>query len=165
VRIFAHASPKFALPENPETPVIMVGPGTGIAPFRAFLAHRKAEGCAGKNWLFFGDQKQSCDFLYEDELKSFATDGCLSKLSLAFSRDQKHKVYVQTRMLEEAAELWRWLEQGAHFYVCGDAKRMANDVDAALKQIVQEQGGMSAEDAAAYVANLSKTNRYQRDVY
>jgi sulfite reductase (NADPH) flavoprotein alpha-component len=133
VRIFAHASPKFALPENPETPVIMVGPGTGIAPFRAFLAHRKAEGCAGKNWLFFGDQK--------------------------------HKVYVQTRMLEEAKEIWAWLEQGAHFYVCGDAKRMANDVDAALKQIVQEQGGMSAEDAAAYVANLTKANRYHRDVY
>jgi sulfite reductase (NADPH) flavoprotein alpha-component len=165
VRIFAHASAKFGLPENPETPVIMVGPGTGIAPFRAFLAHRKAEGSPGKNWLFFGDQKQSCDFLYESELKGYAADGHLTKLSLAFSRDQKHKVYVQTRMLEEARELWAWLEQGAHFYVCGDAKRMANDVDAALRQIAAEQGGMSAEEAAAYVGDLVKSNRYQRDVY
>jgi sulfite reductase (NADPH) flavoprotein alpha-component len=165
VRIFAHASAKFGLPENPDTPVIMVGPGTGIAPFRAFLAHRKAEGASGKNWLFFGDQKQSCDFLYENELKGYVADGHLTKLSLAFSRDQKHKVYVQTRMLEEAREMWAWLEQGAHFYVCGDAKRMANDVDAALRQIAQEQGGMSAEEAAAYVAKLAKDGRYQRDVY
>jgi sulfite reductase (NADPH) flavoprotein alpha-component len=165
VRIFTHASANFGLPENPETPVIMVGPGTGIAPFRGFLAHRKAEGASGKNWLFFGDQKQSCDFLYENELKGYVADGHLTKLSLAFSRDQKHKVYVQTRMLEEARELWAWLEQGAHFYVCGDAKRMANDVDAALRQIAQEQGGMSAEDAAAYVAKLAKDGRYQRDVY
>jgi sulfite reductase (NADPH) flavoprotein alpha-component len=165
VRVFAHASPKFGLPENPETPIIMVGPGTGIAPFRGFLAHRKAEGHTGNNWLFFGDQKQSCDFLYENELKGYAADGHLTKLSLAFSRDQKHKVYVQTRMLEQARDLWRWLERGAHFYVCGDAKRMANDVDAALKQVVREQGGMSAEDAAAYVAGLTKANRYQRDVY
>jgi sulfite reductase (NADPH) flavoprotein alpha-component len=165
VRIFTHASAKFGLPENPETPVIMVGPGTGIAPFRGFLAHRKAEGASGKNWLFFGDQKQSCDFLYENELKGYVAEGHLTKLSLAFSRDQKHKVYVQTRMLEEAKELWAWLEQGAHFYVCGDAKRMANDVDAALRQIAQEQGGMSAEDAAAYVAKLAKDGRYQRDVY
>src|SRR3954468_16744049 len=136
---------KFRLPENPDTPIIMVGPGTGIAPFRAFLAHRNAGGARGRNWLFFGDQKAATDFLYESELKSFGDGGTLTKLSTAFSRDQKHKVYVQTRMLEEARELWQYLEQGAHFYVCGDAKRMASDVDHALKQIVAEQGGMSAE--------------------
>jgi sulfite reductase (NADPH) flavoprotein alpha-component len=165
VRIFFHASPKFGLPENPDAPIIMVGPGTGIAPFRAFLAHRKAQGAKGKNWLFFGDQKSATDFLYERELKSFVEHGTLARLSTAFSRDQKHKVYVQTRMLDEARELWQWLEQGAHFYVCGDAKRMANDVDHALKQIVAEQGGMTTEQANAYVAKLAKDNRYQRDVY
>jgi sulfite reductase (NADPH) flavoprotein alpha-component len=163
-QIFTHAS-KFALPADASTPVIMVGPGTGVAPFRAFLHERKATGAPGKNWLFFGDQRKSTDFLYEDELTAFRQCGCLTKLSLAFSRDQKHKVYVQTRMLEEAKELWTWLEQGAHFYVCGDAKRMAVDVDNALKQIVQEQGGLTPEAATAYVQTLTKNNRYQRDVY
>jgi sulfite reductase (NADPH) flavoprotein alpha-component len=163
-RIYFHAS-KFGLPADGNTPVIMVGPGTGIAPFRSFLHERKAVGATGKNWLFFGDQKAATDFLYEDELKDLRTAGVLTRLSTAFSRDQKQKIYVQTRMLEEAAELWAWLEAGAHFYVCGDAKRMAVDVDTALKQVVREQGDMSADEAAAYVANLSKTNRYQRDVY
>ncbi|HEY7118392.1 MAG TPA: sulfite reductase subunit alpha [Tepidisphaeraceae bacterium] len=165
VRIFTHAGAKFGLPEDPDAPIIMVGPGTGIAPFRAFLAHRKAQGAKGPNWLFFGDQRQAVDFLYESELNAHRADGTLSRLSLAFSRDQKHKVYVQTRMLEEARELWRWLEQGAHFYVCGDARRMAADVDAALKQVVREQGGMSDEEAVAYVGRMVKENRYQRDVY
>jgi sulfite reductase (NADPH) flavoprotein alpha-component len=163
-RVYFHAS-KFALPPVDATPVIMVGPGTGIAPFRAFLHERKATGATGKNWLFFGDQKSSTDFLYEKELADMQACGTLTQLSTAFSRDQKHKVYVQTRMLEEAREIWTWLERGAHFYVCGDAKRMAADVDAALKQIVQEQGGKTAEEAAAYVAELTKANRYQRDVY
>jgi sulfite reductase (NADPH) flavoprotein alpha-component len=164
-RVFVHASAKFALPANADTPMIMVGPGTGIAPFRAFLAERGAAGHKGKNWLFFGDQRQAADFLYEDEIQSFQSSGVLTHLSTAFSRDQEKKVYVQHRMLEQGKEIFEWLEQGAHFYVCGDAKRMANDVDNALKQIVAEQGGMSAEDAAAYVADLTKSNRYQRDVY
>jgi sulfite reductase (NADPH) flavoprotein alpha-component len=164
-RVFVHASAKFALPAGADTPMIMVGPGTGIAPFRAFLAERKAAGHAGKNWLFFGDQRQSSDFLYEEEIAAYQADGVLTKLCTAFSRDQEKKVYVQHRMLEHAKEIFEWLEQGAHFYVCGDAKRMASDVDNALKQIVAEQGGMSAEDAAAYVAKLTKDNRYQRDVY
>lgn len=163
-RIYFHAS-KFGLPPDGNTPVIMVGPGTGIAPFRSFLHERKAAGATGKNWLFFGDQKAATDFLYEEELKTMQASGVLTRLSTAFSRDQKQKVYVQTRMLDEAAELWAWLEAGAHFYVCGDAKRMAVDVDSALKQIVREQGGMSADEAAKYVADLLKTNRYQRDVY
>jgi sulfite reductase (NADPH) flavoprotein alpha-component len=163
-RIYFHAS-KFGLPADGDTPVIMVGPGTGIAPFRSFLHERKAAGATGKNWLFFGDQKASTDFLYEQELKDLQASGTLTELSTAFSRDQKQKVYVQTRMLEQAKEIWSWLEQGAHFYVCGDAKRMAADVDAALKQIVQEQGGKTAEEAAAYVAELTRSNRYQRDVY
>ncbi|MDB5320289.1 MAG: Oxidoreductase NAD-binding domain/FAD binding domain/putative Fe-S cluster [Phycisphaerales bacterium] len=164
-RVFVHASAKFALPASGDTPMIMVGPGTGIAPFRAFLAERGAAGHKGKNWLFFGDQRQAADFLYEDEIQSFQSSGVLTNLSTAFSRDQEKKVYVQHRMLEQGKELFEWLEQGAHFYVCGDAKRMASDVDNALKQIVAEQGGMSAEEATAYVAKLTKTNRYQRDVY
>jgi sulfite reductase (NADPH) flavoprotein alpha-component len=164
-RVFVHASAKFALPASGDTPMIMVGPGTGIAPFRAFLAERGAAGHKGKNWLFFGDQRQAADFLYEDEIQSFQSIGVLTHLSTAFSRDQAEKVYVQHRMLEQGKEIYEWLEQGAHFYVCGDAKRMATDVDSALKQIVAEQGGMSAEEATAYVANLTKTNRYQRDVY
>jgi sulfite reductase (NADPH) flavoprotein alpha-component len=164
-RVFVHASAKFALPASGETPMIMVGPGTGIAPFRAFLAERDAAGHTGKNWLFFGDQRQGTDFLYEEEMKSYEENGVLTKMSTAFSRDQEKKVYVQHRMLEQAKEIFEWLEQGAHFYVCGDAKRMANDVDNALKQIVAEQGGMSAEAAGEYVAKLVKEGRYQRDVY
>jgi sulfite reductase (NADPH) flavoprotein alpha-component len=163
-RIFFHAS-KFALPADDHTPVIMVGPGTGIAPFRSFLHERKAANAPGKNWLFFGDQKSSTDFLYENELAEMQACGTLTQLSTAFSRDQKHKVYVQTRMLEHAREIWAWLQQGAHFYVCGDAKRMAADVDNALKQIVMEQGGKTADEAAAYIAELARQSRYQRDVY
>ncbi|MEZ0263722.1 MAG: sulfite reductase subunit alpha [Phycisphaerae bacterium] len=165
VRIFFHASPKFGLPASGDTPVIMVGPGTGVAPFRSFLQERAAAGSKGENWLFFGDQRSSCDFLYEKELTDLQRGGTLTKLSTAFSRDQEKKIYVQTRMIEQQADLWRWLENGAHFYVCGDAKRMAKDVDAALKQVVREQGGMSEEKAEAYVADLTKSGRYQRDVY
>jgi sulfite reductase (NADPH) flavoprotein alpha-component len=160
-----HASHGFASPEDGNMPMIMVGPGTGIAPFRAFLQERVATGAAGRNWLFFGDQRRNCDFLYRDELEKWLVDGVLTRLDTAFSRDQDEKVYVQHRMLERAREIWAWIEDGAHFYVCGDAKRMARDVDAALKQIVAEQGGMSADAADAYVSDLAKAKRYARDVY
>ena len=145
--------------------MIMVGPGTGIAPFRAFLEERKVTGAPGKNWLFFGDQKSSCDFLYRDELELMAKEGSLTRLDTAFSRDQAEKIYVQTRMIEHARELFAWLEEGAHFYVCGDAKRMAKDVDAALHEVIQTAGGRSPEAAKEYVAQLKSAKRYQRDVY
>jgi sulfite reductase (NADPH) flavoprotein alpha-component len=164
VPVFVQPSHGFKLPKNPATPIIMVGPGTGIAPFRAFLHERKAAGAPGKNWLLFGDQQAACDFLYRDELESFRTSGLLNRLDLAFSRDQAEKIYVQNRMLENAAELYRWLEDGAHFYVCGDAKRMAKDVDAALHKVV-ELAGQTADEAAAYIQKLKSEKRYQRDVY
>lgn len=165
VKIHIHAAKTFRLPRDPATPVIMVGPGTGIAPFRAFLHERLATGAKGKNWLFFGDQKRDTDFLYREELQAFTASGHLSRLDLAFSRDSARKVYVQHRMQESAAELYRWLEEGAHFYVCGDAKRMAKDVDDTLSQILQQQGGLTPEKAGAYLANLKSTSRYARDVY
>jgi sulfite reductase (NADPH) flavoprotein alpha-component len=164
-RVFVQPSHGFRLPANGDTPVIMVGPGTGIAPFRAFLQDRHAAGATGKNWLLFGDQRQAFDMLYDEELAAYQRDGVLTKLDLAFSRDQAEKVYVQTRMMESAPELWRWLQAGAHFYVCGDAKRMAKDVDETLKQIAADQGGMTPEHARAYVGELTKAKRYQRDVY
>ncbi len=145
--------------------VIMVGPGTGIAPFRAFVQERVAVGATGRNWVFFGDQKQSTDFLYEDEWKDYLAKGQVSRLDLAWSRDQAAKVYVQDKMRANAAELWAWLQGGASFYVCGDAKRMAKDVDVALHEIVAHQGGMSPEQAVEYVKQLKKDKRYQRDVY
>src|SRR5271157_3299454 len=159
------SSPRAQLPDSGDTPMIMVGPGTGVAPFRAFLEERRAASATGKNWLFFGDQCRATDYLYEQELHEFQAAGVLTRLDLAFSRDQAEKVYVQDRMLERARELWNWLEEGAHFYVCGDAKRMANDVDHALQQIVATQGGLSAGDAKAYVTGIAKSGRYQRDVY
>ena len=165
VRVFVHPSHRFQLPDRGDTPMIMVGPGTGIAPFRAFLEERQAVGASGKNWLFCGDQSRATDFLYEEELRRLQQDGVLTRLDTAFSRDQAEKVYVQTRMLERARELWDWLEEGAHFYVCGDAKRMASDVDRALQRVITEQGGLSAEAAKAYVASMTKAGRYQRDVY
>lgn len=164
IPVFVQPSHGFKLPKDPATPIIMVGPGTGIAPFRAFLHERKAAGATGKNWLLFGDQQAASDFLYRDELDSFKTDSFLHRLDVAFSRDQKEKIYVQNRMLENAAELYRWLEDGAHFYVCGDAKRMAKDVDAALHKVV-ELGGKTADEAATYVQKLKSEKRYQRDVY
>jgi sulfite reductase (NADPH) flavoprotein alpha-component len=165
VRVFMHASHRFQLPDGGDTPMIMVGPGTGIAPFRAFLEDRRATGAGGKNWLFFGDQCRATDFLYEEELEQFRWEGLLTRLDVAFSRDQAEKVYVQTRMIERAAELWNWLEEGAHFYVCGDARRMASDVDRALQRVIAERGGLSPEDAKAYVAKMTRSGRYQRDVY
>ena len=164
-RVFIHGSHGFAPPSNPDAPMIMVGPGTGIAPFRAFLHDRAARGHRGRNWLFFGDQRREHDFLYREELEKWLLDGVLTRLDVAFSRDQQEKIYVQHRLLERGREVWSWLQEGGHFYVCGDAKRMAKDVDAALKQIVAEHGDMSAEAAAAYVAELSKSKRYARDVY
>jgi sulfite reductase (NADPH) flavoprotein alpha-component len=163
--VFVHVSPGFRLPADPDAPVIMVGPGTGIAPFRAFLEDRAATGAGGKNWLFFGDQHRSHDFLYEDELEEYSRNGVLTRLDIAFSRDQDRKIYVQNRMLENASEVWAWLQEGAHFYVCGDARRMALDVDHALHAIVAEQGQMSPEAAKQYIKSLSKSRRYQRDVY
>jgi sulfite reductase (NADPH) flavoprotein alpha-component len=162
---FVHRSPHFRLPEDHTKPVIMVGPGTGIAPFRGFLYEREAVGAAGRNWLFFGDQKESTDFLYQDELFRFKKTGLLTRFSTAFSRDQPEKIYVQQRMLENGAELWGWLEEGAHFYVCGDAQRMAKDVDAALHTIVEQTGQKSKEEAEAYIKKLKAEHRYQRDVY
>jgi len=165
VKVFVQPSHGFKPPANGDLPIIMVGPGTGIAPFRAFLEERQAAGAKGKNWLFFGDQKRAADFLYEEQLTAWQKSGFLTRLDLAFSRDQAEKVYVQDRMLQNAAELWAWLEAGAHFYVCGDASRMAKDVDAVLHKIVETAGGKSPDEAKAYVAKLKSAKRYQRDVY
>jgi sulfite reductase (NADPH) flavoprotein alpha-component len=155
----------FGPPEDGAKDCIMVGPGTGIAPFRAFVQDRVASGATGRNWLFFGDQKRGTDFLYEEEWADYLAKGQLARLDTAFSRDQLLKVYVQDRMRENAKELWAWLQGGAHFYVCGDAKRMAKDVDVALHHIVAEQGCLTPEQAADYVKQLKKDRRYQRDVY
>jgi sulfite reductase (NADPH) flavoprotein alpha-component len=155
----------FRLPADPATPVIMVGPGTGIAPFRAFLQERAAAGARGRSWLFFGDQHAATDFLYEPELQGWLADGTLSRLDTAFSRDQAKKVYVQDRMLAEAADLWRWLSEGGHFYVCGDASRMARDVDGALRRIAMTQGGLDEAQARDWIVSLARQGRYLRDVY
>jgi len=163
--VFVHTNKAFRLPADGNTPVIMVGPGTGIAPFRAFLEDRKLSGAKGGNWLFFGNPYRATDFLYEEELTAFEKDGTLQRLDLAWSRDQKEKVYVQNLMLQQGAELWKWFQDGAAFYVCGDASRMAKDVDAALHSIAEEHGGLSKEDAAAFVSQLKKDKRYLRDVY
>jgi sulfite reductase (NADPH) flavoprotein alpha-component len=165
VPVYIQSSAHFAVPEAPGVPLIMVGPGTGIAPFRAFLEERRERGDMGKNWLLFGDQKRALDFLYADELTGMERDGFLTRLDLAFSRDQEEKIYVQDRMLARGRELFSWLEQGAHFCVCGDAKRMAKDVDAALHRIVAQEGGMTEDKAKEYVEKLKKEKRYNRDVY
>ena len=165
IPVFVQKSHGFAPPAADDKAAIMVGPGTGIAPFRAFLEEREARGAKGKNWLFFGDQKRAADFLYEDQIADWQRRGVLHRLDLAFSRDQQEKIYVQTRMQQAAAELWQWLEEGAHFYVCGDAKRMAKDVEDTLLAIAQEQGGKDAAAAKAWLDGLAKAGRYQRDVY
>jgi sulfite reductase (NADPH) flavoprotein alpha-component len=159
------AESHFGLPADDNVPVIMVGPGTGVAPFRSFVMDRATRGAKGRNWLFFGDQRKDSDFLYADEWAAYLQSGVLTRLDLAFSRDQAAKVYVQDRMRENAAELWQWLQAGAYFYVCGDAKRMAKDVDATLHAIVAEQGGMTPEAAVDWVKQFKKDGRYQRDVY
>ncbi len=155
----------FGPPEDPTKDAIMVGPGTGIAPFRAFVQDRVAAGASGRNWLFFGDQQRANDFLYEEEWSEQLVRGGLSRLETAWSRDQDEKIYVQDKMLASAVELWAWLRAGAYFYVCGDAKRMAKDVDAALHEIVATQGGLTPEQATDYVKQMKKEKRYQRDVY
>ena len=159
------AESHFGLPADDNVPVIMVGPGTGVAPFRSFVMDRATRGAKGPNWLFFGDQRKEHDFLYADEWAAYLASGALTRLDTAFSRDQAAKVYVQDRMRENAAELWKWIQQGAYFYVCGDAKRMAKDVDAALHALVSEQGGMTPEAAVDWVKQFKKDGRYQRDVY
>ncbi len=165
IGVFLHRNAAFRPPANPETPMIMVGPGTGIAPFRAFLEERAAIGAKGRNWLFFGDQHAATDFLYQDQLRAWQASGLLTRLDTAFSRDQAAKVYVQDRMREQAAELYAWLEAGAHFYVCGDAARMAKDVDRALHEAIALAGGKTPEAAADYVRQLQAQKRYARDVY
>jgi len=163
--LFIQPSHGFKLPTDGSTPILMVGPGTGVAPFRAFLQERRASQAKGRNWLFFGDQRQDENFLYREELEAMRNDGLLTRLDTAFSRDQSKKVYVQNRMLENGAEIWRWLQDGAHFYICGDASRMAKDVDTALRAIIQQHGALTEERAAAYVEKLVADKRYQRDVY
>jgi len=162
IPIFLQKSTHFRLPADPSTPVIMVGPGTGIAPFRAFLHERQALGATGRNWLFFGEQHAATGFYYREEIEAWQRDGHLSKVDLAFSRDQERKIYVQHRMLEQGAAVWQWLDAGAHFYVCGDASRMAKDVDAALRAIITEHGGVKADD---YIERMVREKRYLRDVY
>ena len=163
--IFLHANNNFRLPEDSTAPVIMVGPGTGIAPFRAFLQHRQAHGHTGQNWLFFGDQRRETDFLYRDDLEGMVKDGVLNRLDLAFSRDQAKKIYVQDRMAENSLELYQWLERGAYFYVCGDATRMAKDVETALLDAIAKGHNTTPDEAQAYLADLKKQKRYQLDVY
>jgi sulfite reductase (NADPH) flavoprotein alpha-component len=165
VPVFVQPNKNFRLPADGSTPVIMVGPGTGIAPFRAFVEHRAALGSAGKNWLFMGDQHYLYDFLYQLEWQDHLKSGVLSRLDVAFSRDQPEKIYVQHRIKERGRELYAWLEDGAHFYVCGDASRMAHDVHEALLSIVQTEGSKSRDAAEAYLEDLKKSKRYQRDVY
>ncbi|MCE7797991.1 bifunctional nitrate reductase/sulfite reductase flavoprotein subunit alpha [Sphingobium sufflavum] len=165
VGLFLQPSAHFHPPADLSRPIIMVGPGTGIAPFRGFLYERQATGATGANWLFFGEQHAGTDYYYRDEIEAWRHSGHLNRLDTAFSRDQAEKIYVQNRMIEEGADLWRWLEAGAHFYVCGDASRMAKDVDGALKQIVARHGGMKADQADDYVAQMAQERRYVRDVY
>jgi len=165
VGVFVHSNKAFRPPTDDSLPMIMVGPGTGIAPFRAFLHERRARKATGKNWLLFGDQRSTTDFLYRDELEALKNEGLLHKLDTAFSRDQAEKIYVQQRMLENATELYAWLEAGGHFYVCGDASRMAKDVDAALHRVIETAGQKTSEEAAEYVEKLKATKRYARDVY
>ena len=165
LRVFVQKSHGFTIPADPTAPAIMVGPGTGIAPFRAFLHERDAIGAKGKNWLFFGDQRGATDFLYEDELADLKARGVLTRLDTAFSRDQAAKVYVQDRIVEHGREVFDWLEAEAHVFVCGDAKRMAADVDRALRQVVRDHGAMAEDAASSYVARLASEGRYRRDVY
>jgi sulfite reductase (NADPH) flavoprotein alpha-component len=163
--VYVQEAHGFGLPSDPALPVIMVGPGTGIAPFRAFLQDRAATKAPGRNWLFFGHQRMATDFFYADELNEMKERGQLERLTLAWSRDGKEKIYVQDRMRETGAELWQWLQDGAHFYICGDAKRMAKDVERALVDIATEHGKMTTDDAVAFISGLKKSGRYQADVY
>jgi len=163
--VFVQQNPNFKLPQNPDIPLIMIGPGTGVAPFRSFLGEREEIGASGKTWLFYGDQHFSTDFLYQTEWQRWLKEGVLSRMDVAFSRDTAQKVYVQHRMLEKSKELYQWLQDGAHVYVCGDEKRMAHDVHAALVTILQQEGGLDSEEAVEYLKRMQQEKRYQRDVY
>ena len=166
VPVYPSSAKHFHLPEDLNTPILMVGPGTGIAPFRAFLQERKALGAKGKNWLFFGAQHQHCDYAYQEDFDELTKDGVLTRFDCAWSRDQAHKIYVQHKLLENGPEIWKWIDaENAQFFVCGDAKRMAKDVDAAIRKIIQEQGGKTVEQANEYVEKLKSDKRYKRDVY
>lgn len=165
VRVFIEHNDNFRLPANPETSVIMIGPGTGIAPFRAFMQQRAADEAPGKNWLFFGNPHFTEDFLYQVEWQRYVKEGVLTRIDLAWSRDQKEKIYVQDKLREQGAELWRWINDGAHIYVCGDANRMAKDVEQALLEVIAEFGGMDTEAADEFLSELRVERRYQRDVY
>ena len=165
IRVYVQKAQHFALPVDPNVPIIMIGPGTGVAPFRAFLQERQAIKAPGGNWLYFGHQRSDYDFFYQDELVAMRSSGLLSRLTLAWSRDSEEKIYVQHRMRDDGRDIWAWLERGAHIYVCGDALRMAKDVERALVDVVAEHGRRSPEDAARYVAELKKNDRYQADVY
>ncbi|BFH63251.1 assimilatory sulfite reductase (NADPH) flavoprotein subunit [Paenibacillus azoreducens] len=163
--VYIQHNPNFKLPENPETPIIMIGPGTGVAPFRAFLSDREESGAGGKTWLFYGDQHFTTDFLYQTDWQRWLKDGVLTRMDVAFSRDTDKKIYVQHRMLEKKRELYVWLQEGACVYVCGDEKKMAHDVHATLAAILEQEGGLSPEDAAEYLQRMQQEKRYQRDVY
>ncbi|MBN8488946.1 MAG: reductase, partial [Burkholderiales bacterium] len=165
VPLFVQPNPRFRLPDDDARPVVMIGPGTGIAPFRGYLHERRARGARGRNWLFFGEQHAASDFYYRDELEAMQRDGLLTHLSLAFSRDQADKVYVQHRLREHGAELWSWLQDGASLYVCGDASRMAHDVEQALREVAMQHGGLADDAAADWMAGLTRQRRYLRDVY
>ncbi|MGZ8935693.1 MAG: sulfite reductase subunit alpha, partial [Methylobacter sp.] len=165
VRCFFTPNKVFRVPEDNSLPMIMVGPGTGIAPFRAFLQEREYRTASGKNWLFFGDRNAATDFIYREELETMQKNGLLTRLDLAFSRDQEAKIYVQDKMLENGADLFAWLEQGGYFFVCGDAYRMAKDVDKALHDVIAKHGNLSEQQAIDYVNQLKKDKRYVRDVY
>jgi sulfite reductase (NADPH) flavoprotein alpha-component len=165
VPVYIQQNKKFRLPGDPGSPVIMIGPGTGVAPFRGFLHERCAIGAQGRNWLFFGERSAASDFLYREELEQMQASGLLTRLDTAFSRDQEHKIYVQDRMIEHGAEMFAWLEEGASLYVCGDATRMAKDVDAALHKVIERHGACDEEAAREYVQNLHDSKRYHRDVY
>ena len=165
IRVYVQKAQHFALPADPNVPIIMIGPGTGVAPFRAFLQERIATKAPGRNWLYFGHQRSDYDFFYQDEFVAMRSAGHLNRLTLAWSRDGDEKIYVQHRMRDDGRDLWDWLSHGAHIYVCGDALRMAKDVERALIDVIAEHGKRSPEDAARYVADLKKNDRYQADVY
>jgi sulfite reductase (NADPH) flavoprotein alpha-component len=165
LKVYVKPNKNFRLPDDPDRPVVMIGPGTGVAPFRAFMQQRQAAGAGGRNWLFFGERNFTHDFLYQLEWQEWLKDGVLTGLDVAFSRDQPEKIYVQHRMWQRRAELFAWLEDGAHLYVCGDEKAMAKDVHATLAAIVADRSGRAPEAAEAYLADLKKQRRYQRDVY
>jgi len=165
VPAFIHSAKHFRLPDDPTAPIIMIGVGTGLAPYRGYLQEREAIGATGRNWLFFGEQRHSANFYHQQEFAEHAAAGLLTRFDTAFSRDQSQKVYVQHRIREAGREVWSWLNDGAYLYLCGDAERMAPDVDAALQALVEEQGGVSKEAAVEYVAHLRTQKRYRRDVY